>query len=30
MNISILAKPVRPPQLRATLLELDRNFAWRI
>ncbi|BBP53064.1 hybrid sensor histidine kinase/response regulator [Pseudomonas brassicacearum] len=27
MNISILAKPVRPPELRATLLELTKNFA---
>jgi hypothetical protein len=30
MNISILAKPVRPPELRATLLELTKNFAWRV
>ena len=27
MNISILAKPVRPPELRATLLELTKHFA---
>lgn len=26
MNISILAKPVRPPELRAILLELTRHF----
>lgn len=30
MNISILAKPVRPPELRATLLELTKHFAWRV
>ncbi|WP_460135146.1 ATP-binding response regulator [Pseudomonas sp. S1_E04] len=27
MNISILSKPVRPPELRATLLELTKHFA---
>ncbi|WP_053144983.1 hybrid sensor histidine kinase/response regulator [Pseudomonas sp. P97.38] len=27
MNISILAKPVRPPELRATLMELTKHFA---
>ncbi len=27
MNISILAKPVRPPELRATLLELTKQVA---
>ncbi|MBV4495691.1 hybrid sensor histidine kinase/response regulator [Pseudomonas sp. SWRI12] len=27
MNISILAKPVRPPELRVTLLELTKHFA---
>ncbi|MCI0996491.1 ATP-binding response regulator [Pseudomonas corrugata] len=27
MNISVLAKPVRPPELRATLLELTKHFA---
>ncbi|WNW14340.1 hybrid sensor histidine kinase/response regulator [Pseudomonas sp. DTU_2021_1001937_2_SI_NGA_ILE_001] len=26
MNISILSKPVRPPELRATLLELTKDF----
>ncbi len=26
MNISILSKPVRPPELRATLLELTKHF----
>lgn len=26
MNISILAKPVRPPELRATLLDLTKNL----
>ncbi|TWC65025.1 signal transduction histidine kinase [Pseudomonas sp. SJZ103] len=27
MNISILSKPVRPPELRTTLLELTKHFA---